>query len=141
MELILKRTRFRDHITSGQLYVDGAYFCFTLEDKVREPKDGQGDVNKWKIKGETAIPSGLYEIVLEFSPKFGSDTITLLKVPGFDKIRIHAGNTQLDTEGCIIVGYKVRDDGVIIPGTTRACVNDLKQLVRKTGHTTIRILN
>lgn len=141
MELILKRTRFRDTITTGQLYVDGAYFCFTLEDKVREPKDGYKKVEDWKIKGETAIPSGLYQLILEFSPKFGGDTPTILKVPGFEGIRIHAGNTQFDTEGCIIVGYKVRDDGIIIPGTTRICVNDLKQLIRKSEHTTIRIMN
>ena len=139
MELILKRTRFRDTITTGQLYVDGAYFCFTLEDKVREVPNQP--VETWKVWGETAVPSGLYKITLEDSPRFGPETITLNNVPGFSKIRIHAGNTQMDTEGCIIVGYRVRDDGVIIPGTTRACVTDLKQLIRKADQTTLRILN
>ncbi len=142
MELILKRTRFRDTITTGQLYVDGAYFCFTLEDMVREPKDWDGkNVEKWKIKEETAIPSGLYNVTLEDSPHFGPETMTINKVPGFDLIRIHAGNTEKDTEGCVIVGYKVRDDGVIIPGSTRPAVADLKALVRKSESTTIRILN
>lgn len=141
MELILKRTRFRDTITTGQLYIDGNFFCFTLEDKVREPKEGHQPVSEWKIKGETAIPSGLYDVVLEDSPKFGPDTPTLVNVPGFEKIRIHSGNTQYDTEGCIIVGYRVRDDGVILPGTTRQCVTDLKQRLRASDWTTIRILN
>ena len=139
MELILKRTRFRDYITTGQLYVDGAYFCFTLEDKVREVPNQP--VETWKVWGETAVPSGLYMITLEDSPRFGPETITLNNVPGFSKIRIHAGNTQMDTEGCIIVGYRVRDDGIIVPGTTRPAVADLKRLVKSANKTTLRILN
>ena len=139
MELILKRTRFRDTITTGQLYVDGAYFCFTLEDKVREiPGE---PVQKWKVQNETAIPQGLYTVGLEDSPHFGPETLTIFKVPGFTGIRIHAGNTQADTDGCIIVGYKIRDDGVIIPGTTKPAVSDLKQVVRKAENCTIRIMN
>ena len=137
MELLIKRTRFRDTITSGQLYVDGAYFCFTLEDKVREVPNQP--VETWKVWGETAIPYGLYRLTLENSPRFGPDTITLNNVPGFSKIRIHAGNTHMDTEGCIIVGYKVREDGVILPGSTRTCLNDLKQIIRKESEITLRI--
>ena len=129
MELTLKRTRLRDTITTGQLYIDGEYFCFTLEDKVRE--EVGVPVQKWKVPRETAIPYGTYKLVFENSSKFGIDTLTLLDVPGFSKIRIHAGNTQDDTEGCIIVGYKVRTDGVIIPGSTRTCLMDLKNTIRR----------
>ncbi len=137
MELILRRTRLRDTITTGQLYVDGAYFCFTLEDKVREQKGVS--VDKWKVPHETAIPYGTYEVVLQNSPRFGIDTPTLLRVPGFSEIRIHAGNTQFDTEGCIIVGYKVREDGVIIPGSTRTCVADLKAKIKQASSCIITI--
>ncbi len=138
MELVLKRTRLRDTITTGQLYVDGEYFCFTLEDKVREV---QGEpVEKWKVKHETAIPYGSYKVTLENSPKFGPETLTLLNVPGFTGIRMHAGNTQFDTDGCIVLGYKVRADGIIIPNTTRPAVNDLKALVRKSLETKITII-
>lgn len=134
LELILQRTRFRDTITTGQLYADGAYFCFTLEDKVRPAGEP-------KVHGETAIPIGIYKVVLENSPKFGVDTPTLLNVPGFQYIRIHAGNTEADTEGCIIVGYKVREDGIIVPGSTRPCVADLKKLIKEAAGTQIRIMN
>ena len=139
MELILKRTRFRDTITTGQLYVDGAYFCFTLEDKVREVSGEP--VQKWKIQHETAIPSGTYKITLEDSPKFGPETLTINKVEGFTGVRMHAGNNQFDTDGCVILGYKVRDDGIIIPGSTRPAVTDLKKLVKQAGDVTLKIMN
>ena len=144
MELILKRTRFGEEITTGQLYIDGAYFCFTLEDKVREPV-GLVQLPTWKVplkkvKHETAIPQGIYDITFEHSPKFGPETLTINKVPGFTDIRIHAGNYATDTSGCIIVGYRIHDSGVIVPGTTRQCLVDLKQQVRRAeGPVKIRV--
>lgn len=129
MEILVARVRFYDNRTIGQVYIDGELFCFSLEDKVREVA-GQ-PVEQWKIKGETAIPQGKYKVVLENSPKFGADTMTLLNVPGFKYIRIHAGNTEKDTEGCIILGYKLTETGTIVPGTTRTMVNELKGKVRK----------
>lgn len=130
MHLELYRVRFLDNRTVGQLYVDGEFVCFTLEDKVREVP-GQA-VEKWKIQGETAIPQGSYKVVMERSPKFGPDTITLRNVPGFSYIRVHAGNTEKDTEGCILVGYKLNEKaGVILPGTSRPALNDLKKIVKQ----------
>ena len=138
MELILKRTRFGELITTGQLYIDGAYFCFTLEDKVREVPGKH--VRTWKIPKMTAIPVGIYDLTFENSPKFGPETLTINKVPGFEGIRIHSGNTSADTDGCIIVGYRIHDSGVIIPGTTRQCLIDLKQQVRRAeGPVKIRV--
>jgi len=131
MKLKLLRNRFTDDYTTGQLYINDEYFCFTLEDKVRE-QDGV-PVEKWKIDGQTAIPRGIYNVVLQNSFKFGPDTLTLLKVPGFTHIRIHAGNTHRDTEGCIIVGWKITKEGVIIPGTTRTCLFTLKQKFKEAG--------
>src|SRR5260221_304793 len=138
MDLILKRTRLRDTITTGQLYIDGVYFCFTLEDKVREQIGIP--VQKWKVFGETAIPYGVYKIILEDSPKFGPETLTINKVDGFTGVRMHAGNTQFDTDGCIIVGYRVRDDGIIVPGTTKPAVADLKKLVKQATDVTLKII-
>ena len=138
MELILQRTKFRETITTGQLYIDGEFFCFTLEDKVREVS-GQ-HVKTWKIPTMTAIPVGIYDITFENSPKFGPDTLTINHVPGFSEIRIHSGNNQFDTDGCIIVGYKIHESGVIIPGTTKTCLINLKQRVKKAdGPVKIRI--
>lgn len=129
VDLTLYRVRFLENRTVGQLYLDGEFQCFTLEDKVREVP-GQA-VEKWKVKGETAIPQGSYRIALERSLKFGPDTITLRNVPGFSYIRIHSGNTEADTEGCILVGYKLHPSGVIIPGTTRPALADLKAVVKQ----------
>ena len=125
MNLKLLRARKLETRTIGQLYIDDEFFCFTLEDKVREVA-GQ-PVEKWKIKGETAIPMGRYRVTLETSHRFGTNTITLNNVPGFTGIRMHTGNTEKDTEGCIIVGYKLTVDNLISPGSTRPALSDLKQ--------------
>jgi hypothetical protein len=122
MYLQLYRVRFYTTHTIGQLYIDGELFCFTLEDVVREEK----------IPNETAIPTGTYEVVLETSPKFGPETVTVKNVPGFTGIRIHAGNTADDTEGCIILGYKLAPNNTIQFGTTRPAVNDLKKILQRT---------
>jgi hypothetical protein len=121
MNITVFRVRFHETRTVGQLYIDGDLFCFTLEDKVREVK----------VQDETAIPEGKYRVVLENSPKFGPDTITLRDVPNFTKIRVHAGNTEHHTEGCLIVGYRLNDDGTIKFGTTRPAVRDLKTKIKE----------
>lgn len=129
MNLKLLRNRFNDIRTTGQLYVDEEFFCFTLEDKVREIP--LAPVEKWKVQDETAIPQGRYRVTLDRSPKFGPDTISLHDVPGFQYIRIHSGNTEKDTEGCIILGYRLNNDNTVHFGTTRPAVNDLKNLLKR----------
>jgi hypothetical protein len=100
MQLQLTRKVFTDESTSGELSVDGAFECFTLEDTVRAEK----------IKGETAIPAGTYEIAVTFSNKFKKLLPLLLNVPNFEGVRIHPGNTPDDTEGCILVGQTEAED-------------------------------
>jgi hypothetical protein len=138
VKLRLLRNRFKENYTTGQLYLGEDYFCFTLEDCVRE-KEGVA-VEKWKVYGQTAIPRGIYKVVFQNSPKFGPDTLTLLKVPGFTHIRIHSGNTHEDTEGCIIVGYRITRDGVIVPGTTRPALRDLKKALKGHKEVTIQVI-
>ena len=96
MKLLLKRVSLQEKYTIGKLYVDGVKFCDTLEDKVRPFGE--------KVFGETAIPSGTYKIVISFSQRFQRRLPLLLNVPMFDGIRIHPGNTAVDTHGCILVG-------------------------------------
>lgn len=96
MKLTLKRIFKGETYTIGSLYVDGVKFCDTLEDKVRP--DGV------KVYGETAIPSGSYKCVITYSQRFKRKLPLLLNVPMFEGIRIHAGNTAVDTHGCILVG-------------------------------------
>ncbi len=99
MEILLKRTFTNQDRTLGQLSVDGVNECFTVEDTVR--KDGV------KIAGKTAIPAGRYEVIFNFSNRFKTQMPLLLRVPNFEGVRIHSGNTELDTEGCIIVGKEL----------------------------------
>lgn len=80
--------------TLGILLIDGVFACWTLEDVVRAVK----------IPGETAIPAGRYDVRLSLSQRFQKVLPEVLAVPGFTGIRIHAGNTQADTAGCLLVG-------------------------------------
>ncbi len=107
MKLDLKRYAFTPECTLGELSVDGEKLCYTLEDAYRETEE---PVAKWKIYGKTAIPKGTYIVQITFSNRFKKDLPLLLDVPGFSGIRIHAGNTDKDTEGCILVGGKPTGD-------------------------------
>jgi len=109
MNLTLNRIRFTDQYTEGILYIDGLYFCDTLEDKTRD-KNKDGDLNdpgEGKVYGETAIPYGEYDVVLSFSPKFNRIMPEVKAVIGFTGIRIHCGNTAKDSSGCILVGEMI----------------------------------
>jgi hypothetical protein len=106
-EALLQRWPTVKETTLGELSFGGHRQCDTLEDVIREVPGMP--VESWKIQGKTAIPAGRYRLALVDSPKFGPDTIAVLGVPGFDLIRIHAGNDDADTEGCILVGTAVPD--------------------------------
>jgi len=96
------------------MYIDDDFQCFTLEDTEREGKP--------KIPGKTAIPRGTYKITIDMSTRFKRPMPHILDVPGFDGIRIHAGNTDKDTEGCILVGRRKRDGWI---EESRLAFNDL----------------
>lgn len=98
MKLNLRRIALREGYTIGRLYVDSQYWCDTLEDRVRELS------KESKIPGQTAIPPGTYDVVVNISPKFKRLLPRLLRVPRFDGVLIHRGNTAADTAGCILVG-------------------------------------
>lgn len=105
MKLTLKRIALKPTYTIGKLYIDDNYFCDTLEDTVRDlNKDGKFDNGEKKIKGKTAIPYGTYEIKWTYSPRFKKYTPQLMNVPQFEGIRIHAGNTNVSTSGCLLLG-------------------------------------
>ncbi len=99
LNLLLKREIFNDECTHGVLYINNEFECFTLEDIDRKIEDGGS-----KIYGSTAIPRGSYKVDIDFSNRFQKSMIHILNVPGFSGIRIHAGNTSSDTEGCVLVG-------------------------------------
>lgn len=106
MNILIKRIAKKDNYTIGKLYINGQYFCDTLEDKDRGLKqtDNIISIKAKKIFGKTAIPMGKYNVVLSYSPKFKKILPLVDNVKGFSGIRIHQGNTADDTEGCILVG-------------------------------------
>lgn len=116
MDLTLKRIARRETYTIGRLFIDGKYFCDTIEDTDRGLKQSlPQSVNiAKKRKGVTAIPEGKYLVVMNVkSPKFsqkkqydwcGGYLPRLVNVPAFEGVLIHIGNTANDTEGCLLVG-------------------------------------
>lgn len=116
MKLKIERRWRKNDYTIGILYVDGVRFCETIEDKDRGLYQWQGEeyIKTQKVYGETAIPQGVYKVVLSYSPKFSNKTFykaiagsllpEIKNVKGFSGIRIHCGNTANDSLGCILVG-------------------------------------
>ena len=106
------RRQFAPQCTLGEFELRNGLFllynCFVCEDAVR----GDGDpatVAQWKVKGESAIPYGTYPLRLTPSSKFPPRKWEICDVPGYIGIRIHAGRTDKDTEGCPLLGEKLID--------------------------------
>ena len=117
MKLLVTRNWKKADYTIGRLFVGGEFFCNTLEDTVR-------DLTKTKkIYGKTAIPAGTYEVTLNIiSPKYSKKPAykwcdgrmpRLLRVPQFEGILIHPGNSNKDTDGCILVGENKVKGGLV----------------------------
>ena len=125
MFLEVKREIKADTYTLGHLYIDGRYFCDTIEDKVRILNECED-----KICGETAIPIGVYRVVLTYSPHFKRVLPEILNVSFFKGIRIHSGNAAEDSKGCIIVG-KNTDKNVGYVGESRKTLEKLMSILQK----------
>jgi len=142
MEIInLKRTIFNDVSTVGKLYFRDLEL-FTLEDTCRNRDKNQNgllDANE-KIKGVTAIPSGLYEIFIRDSNRYGRPMPYLKNVPFFEDIMLHWGNIPENTLGCILVGMAHSEVNTI--SDSRTAFNKLFPLIEDAlskGHLQIRI--
>lgn len=98
MKLIIKRNLFTPTETLGELSIDGKFFCYTLEDTVRE--------NGVKVHGETAIPYGTYKVIVNMSNRFKRLMPLLIDVPNFEGVRLHGGNSHVDSHGCPLIAYK-----------------------------------
>lgn len=120
MKLTIKRTITRNNYTLGKLYIDGVYFCDTLEDKDRGLTQNMSieQIKSIKVPGETAIPKGTYRVTLDVvSPKFskypfymqtcGGKLPRLIDVKGYEGVLIHvADGPKRDSlvQGCIGIG-------------------------------------
>ena len=107
LEIAILRTNFTDTFTLGKMTVDGLHFGFTCEDVDRRLEDGGV-----KIPGQTAIPRGRYRLVVTFSQRFQKLMPLVEGVPGYTGVRIHGGNTHMNTEGCPLLGKVRTAEGV-----------------------------
>ena len=105
MKITVKREFFSDTETLGTMFINDKFFCYTLEAYDRKLKQNQSstEIAHKKIYGKTAIASGDYRVILSISNRFKRLMPEVLNVKGFSGIRIHGGNTHLNTDGCILV--------------------------------------
>ncbi len=129
MKLELRRKWLTEESTIGELFDNGSFACLILEDKYR------GDDPADKVPGKTCIPCGSYEIVITHSRRFNVDMPLLLAVPGFEGVRIHAGNRPGDTEGCLLPGMEREPDKVLHSGVAYGMLFQRIQAARARGET------
>lgn len=130
MEIQLKRRANTPTYTIGRLYINGHYYCDTLEPTDRGLKQNMTLDDIWavKIKGKTAIPTGRYKVIISYSPKFKKFLPLLLNVPAFSRILIHTGNTAKDTQGCILCGKNIVVGSVLYSTTyTKLVIQEIKK--------------
>ena len=128
MVITVKRLYKTDTSVIGELLVDGIFECYTLEDVERPVK----------IKGETAIPKGTYRVIINESNRFKRLLPLLIDVPNFEGIRIHSGNSNHDTEGCILVG-QTRNKNYI--GQSRKAFDKLFKKMQAAKNITLTIIS
>ena len=146
MKLTLYRKYKKDTYTIGILYVDGVYFCETVEDRDRGLKqtDSLSKIKSVKVYGETAIPTGIYTIRMNIvSPKYsavafykqlcGGKMPRIMDVPGFEGILIHPGTTALDSNGCVICGKNKIKGGVTQSRDTFRALYNKMSVAHKKG--------
>ena len=128
MQITVKRLHKTDTSTIGELLIDGLFECYTLEDVERPVK----------IKNETAIPKGTYKVIINQSNRFKRLLPLLIDVPGFEGVRIHSGNSNHDTEGCILVG-QTRNKNYI--GQSRKAFDKLFKKMQVAKNITLTIIS
>lgn len=125
MEITVIRTVKEAGFTIGHMTVKDLSL-WTLEDGVREVPGVP--VCEWKQYGQSAIPVGRYQVVVTYSNRFKRELPLLIGVEGFTGIRIHAGNSAEDTEGCLLVGRGLNQAGDRITDS-RTALSDLMQVL------------
>lgn len=108
MQLILERKIHNETSTEGNLYINGKWFCHTIEDRVRA-KPGEWK-RELKVYGKTAIPYGIYPVLVTWSNRFKRPMPGVFNVPDFEGIRFHWGVNELSSAGCIILSFKAEND-------------------------------
>ena len=87
-ELELRRHAPAHGCIIGELFINGKFFCYTLE------------------RVAVAIPAGAYQVLLNQSPKFRKLMPLLVgaHVPASWGVRMHCGTKPANTDACVLVG-------------------------------------
>lgn len=130
MELLVNRTTRTAQSTISQFSIVGGTFkCFSLEptDRGLTSEMPLGEILAKKVAGETAMPTGRYEMDWYYSPDHGIWLPRILNVPGFEDDEIHIGNTAKDTRGCLVLGTEAASDDVL---NSKVAINEFYPLFK-----------
>jgi hypothetical protein len=130
MKLTLKRNPGKSEWTTGRLFINDVFECFTIEDQEQDVK----------VMHETRIPAGTYEISLRtfgghherYKIKFKEIHMGMLwlrNVPGFQSILIHIGNSDDDSSGCILVCTMIDEEKGVGYKSTEAYLKLYRKVV------------
>jgi hypothetical protein len=147
MEILVKREYKKKDYTIGKMYINGEYFCDTLEDTDRGLKQDMplSELKELKEYGRTAIPTGEYFLTNEYSNRFKKMLPLIHNVPAFEGVRIHSGNTHEDTEGCLLLGVATNPEEKGWVSDSRKTLNEFMKVIayakncNKDENITIRI--
>lgn len=120
----LHRIASRDDGMFGVLVINNRPICVTLEEAWRD-----------NARRVSCIPAGRYLCRRVMSPKYG-DVFEVTGVPGRDKILLHGGNVDDDTEGCILLAEKFIywSDGSCAVGDSRVALQEFMAITRAVNH-------
>lgn len=119
--------------TEGDLFLNGEWFCFTLEDTVRKGP---------KVHGKTAIPAGVYKVACTLSNRFQKEMTEVQNVNGFEGIRIHQGMTAQDSLGCVLISKRRgQTPGILAAMKAGVLTNQLTAIVKVAGWGELEIVN
>lgn len=131
MKIYLYRKYKKNNYTIGQLFINNEYFSDCLEDTDRGLTSNMSieEIKRIKVPGNTCIPYGTYKITITYSPKFKKNLPLINDVKGFEGIRIHSGNNNNDTSGCLLLGFNKIKGGVI---NSKVTVDKFIDIIQKT---------
>lgn len=148
MKILIDRNYKYPKYTVGEVYVNGTFYCYSMEDIDRglHTDMPMRYFKERKVYGETAIPCGTYEVIIDWSPKFkrymphvmwrNADG-KLVEVPGFSGIRLHPLNTAEDSLGCIGFGDWKGSNRIVNSKTMTSIITDKIQAARNEKETVI----
>lgn len=134
MKILIERKWPKPSYTIGRVYIDGVFFCNSLEDRDRGLRQDMnvGEISRIKIVGETAIPTGKYKVTMTYSQKYKRVMPQIMNVPGYAGVRIHSGNTAADTDGCPLLGLNTKPGWI---SQSRDTCKRFEELLVKAGGT------